>query len=243
MKYKNFWIGVISTKRPGNIEKMNEKINVEATWYVGNNEKNDYRSAKKVIESGGLCESRNRILLEAFKRGLTAVELSDDLKGLSLAIDKENKRNMDFTESLDLIYNRMVEHGAYYGGCAPTDNLFYFNPDKKISFTKFIVGDFILIRSCDIFFDENLKLKEDYDYTLQHLYKYEKVLRCNDILASFLHRSNKGGAVAVRTSDLEQESIKRLHDKWGEQIVLNPRRENEILMKYKPELAKQNSLF
>jgi predicted dienelactone hydrolase len=78
-------------------------------------------------------------------------------------------------------------------------------------------------------FDTELKLKEDYDYTAQHIALHGVVARCDFIFASFKHRTNAGGAVAYRTPEVEQESIKRLQDKWGDAIRLNPRRENEIL--------------
>jgi len=243
MKYKDYWIGIISSNRSENIEKMHDILGFEPTWYVGDKETKDYKKAKNVKESGGLCESRNEILRDAFKKDLICVELSDDLYNLELAINKEEKKDLSFYEALEIIKKAMDKNNAYYGGCAPTANLFYYNEEKPISTDKFIVGDFIMIKPCNIFFDENLKLKEDYDYTLQHLKEYQSVARCNNVLASFKHRTNKGGAVAFRTSELEQKTIKQLHSKWGSQIVLNPRRENEILMKYKPELNLQEKLF
>ena len=243
MKYKNYWIGIISSKRPENVNKMHEILGFDVTWYIGEGESKDYCDAEKKIESGGLCESRNQLLKDAFEMGLVCVQLSDDLCRLKQAKTKKEKKDIKFIQVLEIIKNAMDESGSYYGGCAPTDNAFYFNEQKPVSFHKFIVGDFIMIKPCSIYFDENLKLKEDYDYTLQHLKKYGKVARCDNMLASFKHRSNKGGAVAFRTSELEQKTIKQLHDKWGSQIVLNPRRKNEILMKYKPASNIQGRLF
>ena len=243
MKYNNYWIGVISTKRSANIENMHSILNFEPTWYVGNGEKQVYSNAKYSVESGGLCESRNKLLRDAFSRNLICVQLSDDLHRLKRAENKKDKKDISFFESLKIINEALDKSQSYYGGCAPTDNAFYYNEKKPVSTDKFIVGDFIMVKPCSIFFDENLKLKEDYDYTLQHLKTYGQVARCNDILASFKHRTNKGGAVDSRTTELEQKTIKQLHGKWGSQIVLNPRRENEILMKYKPELTNQNTLF
>ena len=232
MKYNNFWIGVISSNRAGNVDKMHKILNFEPTWYVDKGEAKTYTGTKNINESGGLCESRNELLKEAFKKKLICVQLSDDLYNLKKAKNKKEKIDISFFETLSIIEKSMDENCSFYGGCAPTDNAFYFNEEKPVSLDKFIVGDFILIKPCSIFFDENLKLKEDYDYTLQHLKKYGKVSRCNNILASFKHRTNKGGAVAFRTSELEQQTIKQLHEKWGDQIVLNPRRDNEIFMKY-----------
>jgi len=60
-------------------------------------------------------------------------------------------------------------------------------------------------------------------------------------MAKFAHRSNSGGAVSYRTPELEQAAIDRLTSKWGDAIVPNPRRPNEILFrgnKVKTELAR-----
>jgi hypothetical protein len=45
------------------------------------------------------------------------------------------------------------------------------------------------------------------------------------------HRANPGGAVAVRTPEVEQEAIAYLRGKWGDWIKDNPRRPNEILLR------------
>lgn len=89
----------------------------------------------------------------------------------------------------------------------------------------------MMIWPCDLFFDEKLRLKEDYDYTAQHIKKFGGVVRANGILATFAHRKNKGGVVAIRTAEIEQESILRLMQKHPGFFKENPRRANEILMK------------
>lgn len=93
------------------------------------------------------------------------------------------------------------------------------------------MGDFILVHPCKLFFDEQMKLKEDYDYTMAHIYEFGGVARCNAILAHFAHRSNAGGAVDFRTAEREQEAIAHLKKKWGAYIQDNPKRPNEILLK------------
>jgi len=77
-------------------------------------------------------------------------------------------------------------------------------------------------------------LKEDYDYTLQHLRAYGQVARLNRIMPTFRHRSNAGGAVAYRTPDLEVQAIAYLRAKWGDCIRPNTRRPHEVLLRWKP---------
>jgi len=78
-------------------------------------------------------------------------------------------------------------------------------------------------------FDEQLTLKEDYDYTLQHI-KHIGTIRYQKYLFTFEHYSNKGGAVEIRNSNEEQRNIKILFAKWGNKIRLNQKRNNEILI-------------
>ena len=118
------------------------------------------------------------------------------------------------------------------GGLPPTSNTLNYKEHKRVQTSHFIVADFIIVKPCELFFDENLTLKEDYDYTLQHIEKYGEVTRVEYILAEFAHKSNSGGAVAVRTPELEQKNIEFLISKWGHgRIMINKKRENEIVLK------------
>jgi hypothetical protein len=69
----------------------------------------------------------------------------------------------------------------------------------EASTSTFIVGDCIAVKPTPLRFDERLALKEDYGFTAAHIEEYGGALRLNWILASFRHRTNPGGAVAIRT--------------------------------------------
>ena len=224
-------IGIISARRPERVVPM-MKFAPDATWYVAEGEGETYRSAgaKFVVEAGKLCESRNAALEDAFKQDLPCVQLSDDLAALKKAHDKKQVELISLEQAIKDMLLVTDKIGAKLAGCAPTSNPFYYNPEKPYRSAGFIVADFILVRPCDLRFDVKMRLKEDYDYTLQHLAKFGKVARLDNLLASFAHRTNKGGAVAYRTSALEQESIAYLRTKWGSAIRNNPRRQNEILL-------------
>ena len=146
---------------------------------------------------------------------------------------KKIKKEITVDEVLKEMINQMEKYDMYLGAVSPTNNEFYFSETRPIGFRHFCLGDLHLIRKCDLKFDESLTLKEDYDYTLQHIKKFGGVCRLNYILPTFTHRVNKGGAVAVRTEALEQENIKLLKKKWGSLIRDNPRRPNEILLNIK----------
>jgi len=202
--------------------------------------------AKKVIISGSLMDSRNTSLDYCFKLNKICIQLSDDLERI-MTNDFTGKRTHKYTNAkrvIETVLPHFVKNDYYFAGFPPTNNPFF--SLKEFEYNKFIVGDFIIIKPNNLRFDTNLRLKEDYDYTLQHIKELNGCVRYGSFLNSFKHYSNKGGAVAYRTSQLEQETIAYLLSKWKDCIRLNPKRENEILINknsYNILHSKQQSLF
>lgn len=214
---------------------MNKLLPQGVTWYVGECELDFYEleGAGHVVEAGGLMQARNHAIDDAQAQGAWSVQLSDDLYKLENA---DESTPLSVEGAAKAIVAASICQGAHYAGVAPTANKFFYSALRPISEHLFIVGDFIAISpETPLRFDTNLRLKEDYDYTLQHLETYGTVCRCNYILASFRHRSNKGGAVSYRTPEAEQEAISYLKTKWGDNIRDNAKRPNEILMKWRPK--------
>jgi hypothetical protein len=133
------------------------------------------------------------------------------------------------------------QHEAPYPmmvGCAATDSTM-FMPKDDVSRHCFIIGDFIAVAPTPLRFDPALKLKEDLDYSIQHLQMYGQVGRLNTVLANWQHRTNLGGAVQYRTRAGEQEAIEHIQGKWPGWTRLNPRRENELLLVWPPTEVQQ----
>lgn len=233
------YVAVVSSNRSGNVPKMHEVIGGQASWFVPQGQQREYidAGAKVVYHSNGdVCASRNKALLVAWGEGAPCLQLSDDLRKIEKPIYSEEKGRWvavktTFDEAVMSMMFALAETGAKLAGVAPTSNPFYFSPKRRLTTRSFIVGDMILVDSCDVFFDERLRFKEDYDYTMAHIEKYGVVARCNDVLATFLHRTNKGGACAVRTAEGEQNCINLLIQKWGDVIKLNPKRPKEIILR------------
>lgn len=234
------FVSVISHKRPANLPRMADLVG-PATWYVGQGELQDYVTYApqntSIKESGGLCASRNAALRDAWALGVPCLELSDDLAKLQQptfdrARDKYVAAPLEFREAVARMLTALaLVPQAHLAGVAPTPNPFFYR-GKPIHQKAFIVGDMILVEPCGVLFDEQLTLKEDYDYTLQHMHYFDAVARCDDVLATFAHRTNKGGACSVRTDKLEQANIRRLKARWGSKIKDNPKRPNEILIRF-----------
>lgn len=225
-----YWLAVVSARRSANVAATGAKVGA-ATWYVPDADVDAYAAAgaASVVSGGALCPSRNAALQDAWGLGLPCVQVSDDIGSIRRA---PTGGALTFEDAVVLM-NEGLDGDRRLAGCAPTDNLFFYG-GKPLATAAFIVGDLILVRPCSLFFDEALHLKEDYDYTLAHLNLHGEVARRNDVLASFAHRSNKGGAVAYRTPALEAASIAYLTAKWPGCLRPNPKRPGEVLMTWPP---------
>jgi hypothetical protein len=231
------FVAVISARRPHTVKEMSAFTKDTATWFVPEEDAAAYAEQGAVVYAGSaneLCEARNAALEEATRQGAWCLQLSDDLKKVESPVWSVEKNKfvaeaMPFGTAVATMRQALLTTGASLAGVAPTANPFYYG-GKPIHPKAFIVGDMMLIRTPSPCFDLELKLKEDYDFTLAHLKLNGMVARCNDILATFQHRSNKGGAVSYRTAQLEQESIAYLKQKWGSLIKDNTKRPNEILL-------------
>jgi hypothetical protein len=93
-----------------------------------------------------------------------------------------------------------------------------------ISLKNVILGPVTgIVLPCPLRYDETLSPKEDYDFYLQALNKYRRVLRLNDHAYICGHLDNLGGLQFVRTSTSEREKFEALRRKWGSGIVRSGR--------------------
>jgi hypothetical protein len=225
------WLAVISTGRPRNVERIQEQVG-EATWYVQEGDAETYDVRSLVVCDAGVSVARNQALEDAFARGLTCVQLSDDLRGFRVVNDFGEVREVTAEEALGLLLDYLAMFPYHLAGFPPTDNTLFSTKSKTITTTTFIVGDCIAVKPTPLRFDEELKLKEDYGYTAAHIEEYGGALRLNWIVASFDHRSNPGGAVNIRTPELERGAVGRLMEQYAGWFRLNESKEGtEILLR------------
>ena len=226
----NYRVYIISASRYDKLN-FNQKQKNEYIFCVKNGQKELYEKfgCKNVFETGGLMQSRNAALEMAFKENKICVQVSDDLKKVTINKNFGEKKQVDLCNAINelvIIFEKI--NGVYLMGVPPTSNDFY--AKKIVSKNTFCIGDMLFIKPNPLRFDTNLTLKEDYDYTLQHLDKYGNVFRYQKYLFEFEHYKNKGGAVDYRSEKEEQKNIRILISKWGDKIKLNPKRKNEILI-------------
>ena len=174
MRYR---ICIISTGRPDRVPHMQRLFpyDFQIHWYTKDTDMRSYAmyGASSIIAAGGLCESRNRALEDSAAEGSVCVELSDDLSKIQWYEGTGKAKDISLNDAIQRLIAGMEVNKALLGGVAPTANAFYYT--KPAHSRAFIVGDFIAIHPHAVgeglLFDTKLKLKEDYDYTLQHLQK------------------------------------------------------------------------
>ena len=215
--------------------------------------------ASRAVEGGKLCASRNAAIDAARAAHKICVQCSDDLQGVQClaaesaaeifgteryhkpadqaAANQQGKRQWRVTlAAAARVLEALMRHGsrdarkAKLAGVYPNANSGMAMNADPVSTDLFCVGDFLVIEpDCALRFDERMTLKEDYDFTAQHLAKHGAVARSNRVWVTALHYKNEGGAVADRNDEKEQFNIALLKYKWPGAIAKHPTRgENEV---------------
>lgn len=171
------------------------------------------------ISGKGMAVIRNYILDHAKENRF--VMMDDDILGFGY---HEKAEKNEYTESkfYSFIVNAFVmmeEMGTVLWGVNLLEDKQAYREFAPIGLSNVVLGPCLGIKKCDIRFDEELGLKEDYDYSIQVLNRYRKILKFNKVYYRTKHIQGKGGCVAYRTSDKEIEQRGKFQKKWGSRIV------------------------
>ena len=196
----------------------------DATWVVPPDEADDYRDAPSLLTVAGLSEARNLALDDAGDD--LCVQIDDDLRSLEwLDVVTGEVSKLTVRKAVIEIAQRMDWLQVRLGGTSTTGNPYFTR--RRVTMRGFVMASFMVAAPSPIRFDPRLALKEDYDYSIRHIVMYGGVARVDSILPRFRHRTNTGGAVDVRTDELEQATIRELRERWGPMIAKG-RNRNEI---------------
>lgn len=235
----NLYFAVVSRGRAYNVSDIQKIVGWDKIWfYVPIEESEDYIKAGASVKGRlykTLAEKRNIVLEDAKRNGQNCLMMDDDLRSIKFAESKTEEKPITFAEMLNYMLYYLFFDPKYLhlqvAGIPQIAKLFYFNPRHDFSTNLFVVSNiYIIKRTCDLFFDEKLQTKSDYDFSLQNISKYGGILRCNRILAEFQHWTNKGGLTGIRNQEIAKESVDYLKKKWGTAIRDNKKRPNEILL-------------
>ena len=171
---------------------------------------------------GNLCGVRNWILDNLFNDNDCLVLLDDDCSFIGYYNNKDQYRFKDnelieFCEKSALLCQQLGY--KFFGlNCIPDKGAY--KEYMPFGFTKYIGGPFQAhLKDSPIRYDEQLSLKEDYDMTLQHIYKYGGCLRTNYAHYNVKQAEQVGGCATYRNLDEEKRQFKLLQEKWGKDII------------------------
>jgi hypothetical protein len=226
-------VNIPSHKRP-KVETLD--FYSDCKIWVADNEIEEYQKNNPNNEIIGLGENsgknisviRNHILKSEFGKGADVVcMLDDDVKGI-YRFNKSKNNNFgyekrivtDFIGFIEKYTTMAIELGAYLWGVNLNKDSRSYQHYKPFNTNKIILGPFSChIKDGNIFYDENIPLKEDYDLALQHLNKHRKILRLNMYHYVCKQSENKGGCAVYRNYKTEAMNFELLQKKWGKQIV------------------------
>jgi len=218
---------VIPSYRRGHKRSPTQTYLPFAKLIVAQAEADEYRASGNEIvicpneAQGNLCRVRNWIL-DHWHDARGVLILDDDYS----YIGKWNGRDFvaqtaeEIAEFIEQGFGMAEELGAYLWGINCTFDKGAYREFTPFSTTAYIGGPFQAVRpATDLRYDETLPLKEDYDFTLQHLERYRRVLRFNAYAYIVKQNEQAGGCATYRTMDRERAQFEGLQKKWGGGIV------------------------
>ena len=189
------------------------------------------------------CMPNRNFLLDYFPAGSKIVMVDDDVEGLfeQRGPGREGLVKMNGTEVDALIrkgFEMCEKNGTKLWGVYPTYNHYFMS--RTIVPHGFIVGMWMGIIVSDERFDTNVKFKDDYAFTCQHILRFKKIVRFNYVCVKAQYLTNAGGSANFRTTDAIEADVEYLIQKYPNWIMRNNKREgNEILLKFRPAKGDQ----
>mmetsp|Transcript_103117 Transcript_103117/g.210261 ORF Transcript_103117/g.210261 Transcript_103117/m.210261 type:complete len:586 (+) Transcript_103117:74-1831(+) len=247
------------------VESQCREAGVQPTWYVDQESLKDYKKLNlNAVVGGKLTAARNKCLKDANAKGKICVQCSDDISaweyrdGKAATVRTDDAMNAAHAAAKRVIVSPVAAArfmvakmrgvpeakkpklaGVYMlGSCART-----FAGDNEFGRHQFILGDFFVVdKGSKVKFDEQMKLKEDYDFSCAHIKEHGSVMRCNRMTLSVKHYSNSGGAVSNRDDKgiEERRNIAILNQKWPGCFRPNWKRPNEVIMRWKDAPADED---
>ena len=215
-----------SYKRPQ--KSITQELYPFVSLVVMENEKKNYENNNNKIITcpnevqGNISRVRNWIKDNLMNDNDAIIMLDDDNKGIGRWENQKYKiynadELFEFCESLVILckdfnyysfgLNCVIDKGAY-------------REHTPFSTTKFIGAPFHgIIKGNTCRYDEELPLKEDYDWTLQNLVKYKGILRCNYASYNVKQAEQIGGCANMRNIKEEERQFLLLQKKWGNKII------------------------
>lgn len=222
---------VPSYKRPQ--KSSTQKLYPFVKLVVRESDADEYRANKNDIvvvpdsAQGNVCRIKNYILDNFFDDETDAIVImDDDCSGVYRweGIKKIRLNPFELEEIVEKMSILCDDWGYKLWGMAPVSDKQSNREGVPFNTLLFVGSPFHChIKGSDIRYDEDLSLKEDYDITLQHIHRYNGVLRvnwlCYDVKQGMSGSGQTGGCATYRNMDNEVKQLKALEKKWGSSVV------------------------
>ncbi len=148
--------------------------------------------------------------------------LDDDVSALGHSEGGKQQICLDPETALDVIkqgFNLAYEWGCVFWGVNCNEDGRNYQQYKPFSLTSVVLGPFQGHLEHNLLYDERMGTKDDYDFSLQVLCRYKRLLRFNKYCYFTDHGDNAGGIVSERTMAKEQTYCEAIQRKWGTQVI------------------------
>lgn len=214
------------------------KILPNSVFYVPSSEIHQYSYIKNVVavprEIKGITSTRNWILRNTVDKWI--VFLDDDVKSCGYTRLNETKsekieiKDEYFWESEFIKLFDMTEQLNYkIWGIKTEGSPRSVYPYKPINTKSYITASCMgIVNDGEYYFDEDFKVKEDYEICLRHIVDKGGILACRYIHWENDHWGKDGGCKDYRTVEIEKEAIKLLANKYPGMVRSAKRKANKF---------------
>ncbi len=230
-------IAIPSKNRAGRTTTNNILPNL-GTFFVPESEAHQYSNIKNIIgvpnNIQGITKTRNWILKNTKERRV--VFLDDDAKNVGYTkmgytqskkvdIKDEGFWAEEFIKAFDITEQMGYKMWGVKTEAAPRSVYPYKPILTKTYLTASCMG---MINDEEFYFDENFKVKEDYEICLRHIVKYGGILGIRYLHWENEHWVTEGGCKDYRTVEMEKKAIKDLVKMYPGMIRSAKRKANKF---------------
>lgn len=213
-------IAIPSKNRAGNTTTNKVLPNI-GTFFVPESEVHQYSYIKNVVgvpkEIQGITATRNWILKNTNEKWV--VFLDDDVKNCGWTkLEKRQAKKIEeveegfWAEQFLIAFDLTEQVGFKMFGLKTESAPRSVYPYKPINFKTYLTASCMgMINDGEFYFDEDFKVKEDYEICLRHIVQYGGIVGIRYLHWENEHWTTEGGCKDYRTIDMEREAIKKLN--------------------------------
>ena len=226
---------IVPSKGRAGLMTTNQVIDVDKV-YVPESEVKDYEAEYKNLEIVGVPDSikgitRTRNYILESEEDKHIVQIDDDVEYFFRFEGTKVFKIFDKGRIKLLFKNMFVmaeELGTNLWGLQLATDPKFYREYSPFSMGSIIVANLFGMINDGQRFDERFIVKEDYDYSLQSMYKHRKVFKNQKYGVKVKHLFNSGGVVSYRSRQTEEDAYNLLLKKWGNRIIKRNNNKNFV---------------